>query len=101
MKVARPTPSAAVSGDIAPWQRVLAVACVLLVGPIIILPLTLAALAALPAIAFAFPFVLASICRSAAAAAPASMSLRLHPVDPPPFLVQQPVRVAISPRRRS
>ena len=43
------------------WQRIAAVACSILMGPILLLSLALAAFLALPAIALALPFFLASV----------------------------------------
>lgn len=48
------------------WQRILVVASAVLLGPIVLFPLLFVALAALPAIALAFPFFLASVSHVAA-----------------------------------
>jgi hypothetical protein len=51
--------------NLAMWQRISAVACSILMGPILLLSLALAALLALPAIALALPFFLASVSQCA------------------------------------
>jgi hypothetical protein len=47
--------------NLAMWQRIAAVACSILMGPVLLLSLALAAFLALPAIALALPFFLASV----------------------------------------
>ncbi|HEV3192417.1 MAG TPA: hypothetical protein VGY54_18025, partial [Polyangiaceae bacterium] len=47
--------------NLAMWQRISAVACSILMGPILLLSLALAAFLALPAIALALPLFVASV----------------------------------------